>query len=309
MTRFTKSAIHKILFAGTLSASLILSGCGETEPQMNAGTEGPAASAPTQSAKAEMAKVPGISVQLYSVRDALKADFKGTLQQIVDMGFDGVEFAGYFGEFADDPAGLKNWLSDIGLVASGAHVPIEALMDDYENTVTFYRDLGVSVLIIPSEERAFNDQVQAFADDLTMLSEKLAKEDMKVGFHNHLEEWAPYQDTTFIEYLGNHTPKDVVLQQDVGWTIGAGKSPVEFVKAFPGRVLTTHFKSYAAEGSSLKPIIGQDDIAWPAIFTATVNDGGADWIVIEQEEYPDGLSQVEALSATKSGFDKFFPDL
>lgn len=54
---------------------------------------------------------PLLSVQLHSLRDAVADDFKGTLTAIAEMGFDGVEFAGRYGEFASDPEGLKTFLA------------------------------------------------------------------------------------------------------------------------------------------------------------------------------------------------------
>ncbi len=61
-------------------------------------------------AQPQAQSLPEISVQLWSVKDDVKRDFKGTLQALAAMGFDGVEFAGEFGEFTDDPAGLKVFL-------------------------------------------------------------------------------------------------------------------------------------------------------------------------------------------------------
>lgn len=60
---------------------------------------------------------PQLSVQLWSVKDAMQADFEGTLTKLAAMGFDGVEFAGFFGNYANDPAGLKAFLDKLGLKA------------------------------------------------------------------------------------------------------------------------------------------------------------------------------------------------
>lgn len=76
---------------------------------------------------AASAAEPQLSVQLWSVKDDLTQDFKGTLESLADMGFDAVEFAGNFGPYADNPAGLKAYLADIGLEASGAHVGFDQL--------------------------------------------------------------------------------------------------------------------------------------------------------------------------------------
>jgi sugar phosphate isomerase/epimerase len=101
--------------------------------------------------------------------------------------------------------------------------------------------------------------------------------------------------------IAGRTPQDSILQQDVGWTVFAGKDPVVLVKRYPGRTLTSHFKAKLAEGSTGKPIIGQDRTDWPAVYAAARGEGGAEWIVVEQEEYPDGMRPLEAVAASLRG--------
>ena len=38
-----------------------------------------------------------VALQLYSVRDAMEKDLKGTLAQVKAMGYDGAELAGLYG--------------------------------------------------------------------------------------------------------------------------------------------------------------------------------------------------------------------
>ena len=42
-------------------------------------------------------KIEKIGVQLYTVRDQMKADFDGTIAKVAQIGYKEVEFAGYFG--------------------------------------------------------------------------------------------------------------------------------------------------------------------------------------------------------------------
>ncbi|MCJ8271015.1 MAG: sugar phosphate isomerase/epimerase, partial [Psychrosphaera sp.] len=74
--------------------------------------------------------MPKISIQLWSVNEVIKRDFKGTLTALANMGFEGVEFAGYFGPYQDDPVGLKTLLDGLGLLVSGAHVSMRHLSDE-----------------------------------------------------------------------------------------------------------------------------------------------------------------------------------
>lgn len=76
---------------------------------------------------AEKITSPQLSVQLWSVKDDVTADFEGTLKKLKAMGFQGVEFAGNFGLYANDAKGLKKFLDENGLKASGAHVHFDKL--------------------------------------------------------------------------------------------------------------------------------------------------------------------------------------
>jgi sugar phosphate isomerase/epimerase len=253
-------------------------------------------------------KVPQLSVQLWSVKDEVKADFKGTLQVLANMGFKGVEFAGEFGEFSDNPAGLKALLDELGLQVSGAHVHFDKLNElNFAKTVAFYQAIGCTSLIVPYDERAFSpDGVRQVVLELNALSTKLAKAGMQIGYHNHAPEFNDFEGSTYWDFIAQSTDKSVILQLDAGWVTYAGKDPVEYVKRYPGRTLTTHYKVKLPEGSEGKlPIIGQDTIDWPALIKANMEVGGTLWLVVEQEEYPNGLTPMEAVEASKKGLDLY----
>ena len=47
-----------------------------------------------------------VGIQLYSVRDAMEQDMDATLAKVKEMGYDYVEFAGYFGKSAEEVKAL-----------------------------------------------------------------------------------------------------------------------------------------------------------------------------------------------------------
>jgi len=259
-----------------------------------------------------MKKVPQLSVQLWSVKDVIGKDFKGTLKTLANMGFEGVEFAGEFGPYKNDAKGLKNFLDSINLQASGAHVSFEQLNEsNFDKTVTFYQQLNLDTLIIGWDERAWHPQgIKEVVKLLNQLDKKLAPYNIKTGFHNHNHEFDDFQDSTYWDYLATNTSESVVLQQDVGWTTYAGKDAVEYVHKYPNRTLTTHYKVRIPEGVKGKqPIIGQDTIDWLNLLKANMNVGGTKWIVVEQEEYPNGLSSLAAVALSKKGLDEYIKQL
>ena len=94
-----------------------------------------------------MERVP-IALQLYSVRTDCAEDLPGTLAKVAAMGYDGVEFAGYYDYSADD---LRKMLDDNGLICCGSHLGIQTLLgDELEKTAEFNRTLVNPYLIARS---------------------------------------------------------------------------------------------------------------------------------------------------------------
>ncbi|MGB3611726.1 MAG: sugar phosphate isomerase/epimerase [Cellvibrio sp.] len=255
---------------------------------------------------------PQLSVQLWSIKDDVAADFEGTLKKLADMGFQGVEFAGNFGPYADDPKGLKKFLDKLGLKPSGAHVGFDKFSDEnFDKTVAFYKAIGCNYLIIPMDHRAFTTEgAKEVAADLERVQAKLKPHGMHTGYHNHEGEMLGKFGATPWDVIGKGTSTEVILQQDVGWTEAAGKDPIDFIKAYPGRTITTHYKAAApAEGNTEHPIIGQDTTDWKSLITANRTVGGTLWLVVEQEVYPEGMTPMQSVEASLKGLQKVIAEM
>ena len=251
------------------------------------------------------AKLP-VSVQLWSVKDTLKNDFHGTLKSLAEMGFDGVEFAGDFGPYSNNPAALRAKLSEFGLVASSAHIGFDALSENtIDSTLLFYKTLGVNTLYIPWDERAWHPEgVKSLVKELTKVSDYATRFDMKIGFHNHNKEFNAFNNATFWDYIATNTPKTMPLQLDIGWVNYADKDPIYFIKKYPNRTLATHIKVRTIKGSNMSPIIGENNIDWSAIIDTLESHGDTKWLVMEQEEYPNGLTPLQSVAKSKQNLDK-----
>lgn len=254
-------------------------------------------------ASARNASSARIAVQLWSVKDEVRKDFDGTLARLAALGFQGVEFAGEFGRYAGDGASLKTFLDNTGLHCAGAHVDFAALSPArLDATTRFYKSAGCTTLIIAMDARAATvDGASAVARELTEVSIRLAPLGMRVGYHNHGEEMTGTDGKTPWDAIAVGTPHAVVLQLDIGWTTYAGKDPAALVRRYPGRTLSAHFKAKFAKGESGTSIIGQDKTDWLSVLGAVRSAGGTEWIVLEQEEYPDGMGQLESVAASMQG--------
>jgi len=219
------------------------------------------------------------------------------------MGFKGVEFAGYYG-YADRPRDLRKRLDALKLKAAGTHIGLETLQGDaLKKTIDFHKIIGCKFLIVPGNA-AFTDpeKSKALADTFNKLADTLKKSGMACGYHNHTREFTKDGGKTYWDLFAERTSKDVILQQDCGWTFAAGFDPVEYVRKYPGRTKTAHFKpTVRKEDVGKKAILGQDAVDWRAVYEACAYKGGTKWIVVEQETYPDGKSPMDCTKASLDG--------
>jgi sugar phosphate isomerase/epimerase len=251
-----------------------------------------AAGRPTARAKEKRIRV---ALQLYSVRGDCGKDFDRALEEVAKIGFKGVEFAGYrkYGNRARD---LRKRLDDLGLIAAGTHIGTGSFRGGaLARTIDFHKTIGCKYLIVPGDGSFTHpERSKALAETFNKAAEVLKPHGMYCGYHNHTKEFKKVDGKTYWDLFAERTSKDVVLQQDVGWTVHAGLDPVEYIRKYPGRTGITHFKPTVARGDrDKKPIIGQDSVKWRDVITACHEVGGTEWFTIEQEKYLPGKSPME----------------
>ena len=262
--------------------------------------------ASSRSGAAVARKIP-VALQLWSVRKDCEKDLDGALARVAELGFAGVEFAGYFA-YQRNPEGLRKRLDQLHLTAAGTHIHVESLSDSQlAGTVAFHKTLGCKFLIVPGDKRFTTPKGNLeYAGVMNRAAQALAPHGMFCGHHNHTDEFKKIGPITFWDQFATHTSKNVILQQDVGWSTVAGQDPVALVRRYPGRTRSAHFKAKLPTGpdQGKKPIIGQDTIDWRALITACTEIGGTEWFVLEQEDYPDGLTPFESVQASFAGLKK-----
>ena len=260
----------------------------------------------------QQAQAVQIGVQLHSIKNDVLNDFEGTLRKLSALGVDGVEFAGHYGPYANDPQGLKKLLEELNLQVSGVHAPIELLQNEKAlSSLAFFRTIGARTVIIPHDKR-INDKakIDELIAELNLLNSLVNRYGMKLGYHNHAKEFEALNAQTFWDHLAQNTPENFVLQLDIGGAMFAGQDPTTFIKKYPNRTFTTHFKKRTYQGfpgpvsANTNVIIGEDSLDWRALTNTTLTYGATRWIIVEQEEYPTPLTPFEALARSVKGLKK-----
>ncbi|MBS1705464.1 MAG: sugar phosphate isomerase/epimerase [Armatimonadetes bacterium] len=231
-----------------------------------------------------MAQIP-IAVQLYSVRDHMEKDVPGTLKRVAELGYAGVEFAGYFNYSAAD---LRKMLDDLGLKCEGTHTMMSAFEDGaIEQTLADHKTLGAPFAIIPwipEEMRNTVDACKKTGETLTAITEKLRGTGIQTGFHAHGGDMVPLEGgPSAWSVLGQHTPADFLMQYDTANGMHGGADPVAPILEFPGRAKSVHLKEFVEEGEA--SIIGKGKVPWKAVFDACESVGAVEWYVLEAEQY------------------------
>jgi len=232
------------------------------------------------------ARIP-LGLQLYSVRKDCERDLPGTIGAVAKMGYEGVEFAGYYDYSSKD---LRKLLDDNGLKCCGTHTALDTLLgDNLPKTIEFNQAIGNKYLIVPWLDPKKYNSVEGWrkaADMFNELAEKVEPQKMQVGYHNHSHEFKPIDGELPWDIFFGNTRKDVIMQFDTGNAMQGGGDAIPYLKRYPGRAVTVHLKEYSATNKNA--IIGEGDIDWEELLTLCETIGGTKWYIIEEEKdvYP-----------------------
>ena len=180
-----------------------------------------------------------LSVQLYTVRDALAADPAAALERIATLGFTTVELFGMV-EWVDM---FEELLPRFGLTPSSAHSSL--LGQDLVPVLDAARRLGVTTVIdpnIPAETWAQSDTVVLAANELNSVAKVAADLGITVGYHNHWWEFGNLDGTTALEAFADNLDPAVVLEVDTYWAQVGGVPAVSLLERLGDRVRFIHVK-------------------------------------------------------------------
>jgi sugar phosphate isomerase/epimerase len=229
-----------------------------------------------------------IGLELYSERDELMKDIPGTVTAVAKQGYQVVEF--YAPYFAWTPAAardVRKLLDGLGIVCRSTHNNGPSFTPDgLQKAIELNQIIGSKYIVMASPPRPMTtlDNWKALADELTAVNEKLRVFDMAAGYHNHGTEWPAVEGRRPMDVLAAGTPRDFVLQFDVGTCVQAGQDPVAWVKANPGRIRSMHLKDWGAgEGKGYAVAFGEGDVQWKPLLEAAETTGGIEYYLIEQE--------------------------
>ncbi|PAV31237.1 hypothetical protein CIL05_00855 [Virgibacillus profundi] len=227
-----------------------------------------------------------LGLQLYSVKDAAEKDLLGTIRKVSEMGYEGAQFAGFFNHSAED---VKAEIDAAGIVPAGAHVGIDQLENNLDETIKFHQLIGNDLIIcpyLPENMRSGSDEYYQTAAVLNKLGKQLKESGIAFGYHNHAFEFDSFDGKTGFDILYENTdPAYVKMELDCFWASNAGYDPLEIIEKYDNRCVSLHIKDMKVAG---------DKKVSTEIGTGTLDIGKliesgkkhqVDWFVVEQEDF------------------------
>ncbi len=250
-------------------------------------------------------KVPGIGLQLYTIRDAMATDVPGSLKKVAEAGYKYLELAGYAdGKFYGyEPADFKKLVNDLGMEILSSHTQVEAQGITLENAQKMAEDhakLAVKYCIQPwvvEEARTTIASWEKMVADWNKVGEIMKKNGMQFGYHNHNFEFANVEGKIpFYDIMMPQLDKNLVtMELDLFWTTKAGQDPIAIIKKYPGRFQLFHMKDMYTKEEPYFTTVGVKDFApvgegvidFKAIL-AVKDIAGMKYMVVEQDLSRDG---------------------
>lgn len=235
-----------------------------------------------------------IALQLYSLREQAKESYVGALELTAELGYEGVEFAGYGGLTSTE---MRDHLQRLGLKAVSAHVSFARLKGGLDEEIAYHQELGNTTLVCPYIPEGFDGSVEAwqkFARDLTEIGKKAADQGFRVGYHNHSFEFKQYDGVYALDiFFEAADPRYVFAQLDLGWVLHGGENPSKYLQKFKGRCPLVHIKDFDTDKKQTDVGCGTLDL--PEVLQSA-DEVGVEWLIIETEEYA-----VSAKESVKTG--------
>ncbi len=233
-----------------------------------------------------------LSIQLYSLRDETKNDFIGVLKKLGEIGYTGVEFAGY----GDIPAEImKNTLDECGMKSVGSHVGLQQLKDNLEFELEYNKALGTKYIVVPHCELKTKDDCLRIADEINGYAEIFNKNGFLFAYHNHDFEFKKDGDRFLLDILFENL-HNVYMELDMYWATYAGVDALSYLSEHKNAKLL-HLKQIKDLESKQCVDLNEGMLDFKEIISKALSYGVEEFI-LEQETFA-----ISPYVSVKNGYD------
>ena len=236
-------------------------------------------------------RIERVGLQLYTVRDLMKADMPGTIARVAAIGYKEVEFAGYFGR---TPREVHELLEKYHLSSPSTHVPYDSFQS-WQKVLDDSKVIGhqwVTLPWIPEEKRRTVADWKAIAAQFNQVGAQARKSGLRFAYHNHDFELNAIDGTRPLDILlGETDPKFVDFEMDIYWVIFGGGDPLDYFTRYPHRFALAHVKDSAGPPDNKMVDVGQGKIDFRTILAQSEKAGFKHYFV-EHDQPADPIATI-----------------
>ena len=275
-------SMHRRAFVGGLGAALLA-------PVLGCASAGASAGGAAGSRR-----VKRVGIQLYSLRDAARADLERTLADIAAAGYKDVEMLASNRNYGMPPAQIRAVLDKNGLRAPSTHTAAN-LAEDLDRHLDEAATIGHQYLVVAGlPKRPTLDAYRAWADRLNEAGAKARQRGIWVGHHNHAQDMAVVEGQVPYDLLVERADPSVTrLQLDVGNMAMSGRDPLEYMRRYGPRYWSFHVKDVARLGATNDTELGKGIIDFKRLL-GMIDRIDEKHLFVEQETYP-GSTPLESV--------------
>ena len=220
-------------------------------------------------------------LQMYTLRQLTDKQMAKTLEQVAQMGYTGVELAG-FGDLT--PEEMVQEVRKNGLTVISAHIGYPDLQADEDKWIRIAGELGMTRITLPwmDPERLSSANIEATADMINGIQNTLAAAGIELSYHNHDFEFVDGRYERLMELC-----PELKFELDTYWVKFAGYDPAELMAKYADRIVLVHLKDMLDKD----PVTHEDPN--PTLMTGTVDvmsivrqgdKMGIPWGIVEMDQ-------------------------
>jgi sugar phosphate isomerase/epimerase len=235
-----------------------------------------------------------IGIQLYTVRDAAAKDLGDTLERIAKIGYNEVEFAGYFGH---SPKQVHDMLDATGLRAPSTHLDYSVIARSWDQAIADSLAIGhqwITIAWVDEAQRKSLDDWKRVADAFNSAAATARKAGLRFAYHNHDFEMPLMEGTRQLDFLIQNTDPAVVdFEMDIYWLVKGGGRPLDYFARFPHRFPMVHVKDAGPAPAYEMRDVGAGTIDFKSIFADSAQAGIQHYFV-EHDQPADPFASAAA---------------
>ena len=241
-------------------------------------------------------KIEQFGIQLYTLRDIIFDDIKGTLKQLAGMGYTQIE--GYEGKeglfWGMTNTDFSKYLGDIGMKMVSSHCEIK---ENFEEKAAQAAEIGMDYLVCPwiGPQKSMEGWKKV-TEQFNACGEICRKNGIRFAYHNHAYSFKAFSGMIPHDFMMENTdPALVDHEMDIYWVVTGGADPIGYLTKYSNRFRLCHVKDrqkdVPAEEHSASCNLGAGQIDFPKILKVA-KDNGMKYFLVEQEKY-EGTTPME----------------